>query len=75
MLHNVAHANYQSPQSTACVPTCHPIVLANLQGFWDPLVQLFDHFIERKFTHDHLRSLYSVVDNVEDLLPHIEAKL
>lgn len=53
----------------------HPIVLANLQGFWDPLVELFDHFIERKFTHGHLRSLYSVVDKVDDVLPRIEAAL
>ena len=53
----------------------HPIILANLQGFWNPLVELFDHFIERKFTHSRLRSLYSVVDKVEDVLPRIEAVL
>ena len=53
----------------------HPIILANLQGFWDPLVQLFDHFIERKFTHSRLRSLYSVVDKVDDIIPRIEAVL
>lgn len=53
----------------------HPIVMANLQGFWDPLVELFDHFIERKFAHSRLRSLYSVVDKVEDILPRIKAAL
>lgn len=53
----------------------HPIIIANLNGFWDPLVTLLDHMIQQKFTHSNIRRFYGVVDKVEDILPRIEAAL
>ncbi len=53
----------------------HPIILANLNGFWDPLVTLLDHMIQQKFMHSNIRRFYGVVDKVEDILPRIEAAL
>jgi len=53
----------------------HPIVLVNLNGFWDPLVALLDHIITSGFSHSNIRSMYCVVDRVEDVLPRIEAEL
>lgn len=51
----------------------HPIVLANLQGFWNPLIQLLDHMIARQFAGSNIRRFYGVVDKVDDILPRIEA--
>jgi uncharacterized protein (TIGR00730 family) len=53
----------------------HPIVIANLNGFWDPLIELLHHMIEQKFVNSNIRRFYGVVDKVEDILPRIEAAL
>ncbi|MDO8289585.1 MAG: TIGR00730 family Rossman fold protein [Parvibaculum sp.] len=53
----------------------HPIIIANLNGFWDPLVELLDHMIKAKFMASSIRRFYGVVDKVEDILPRIEAAL
>lgn len=50
-----------------------PIVFLNLNGFWDPLISLLDHMIKEGFARSQIRSIYSVVDKVEDILPRIEA--
>lgn len=52
-----------------------PIVIANLDGFWDPMIELLDHIIKAGFARSNIRSIYSVVDKVEDILPRIEASL
>jgi uncharacterized protein (TIGR00730 family) len=53
----------------------HPIIIANLNGFWDPLVELLDHMIQQEFMRSNIRRFYAVVDKVEDILPRIEAAL
>ncbi len=53
----------------------HPIIIANLNGFWDPLVELFDHMIKQQFMASNIRRFYGVVDKVEDILPRIQAAL
>ncbi|MEQ8268132.1 MAG: TIGR00730 family Rossman fold protein [Parvibaculum sp.] len=53
----------------------YPIVIANLNGFWDPLIELLDHVIKAGFARSDIRRIYSVVDRVEDILPRIEASL
>lgn len=53
----------------------HPIIIANLNGFWNPLVELLDHMIQQQFVRSSVRRFYGVVDNVEDILPRIEAAL
>lgn len=52
-----------------------PIILANIDGFWDPMIELLDHIIKSGFARSNIRSVYSVVDRVEDILPRIEASL
>jgi hypothetical protein len=53
----------------------YPIVIVNLNGFWDPLIELLDHIIEAGFARSDIRRIYSVVDRIEDILPRIEAAL
>ena len=53
----------------------NPIVIANLKGFWDPMIELLDHIIKAGFARSDIRRIYSVVDRVEDILPRIEASL
>ncbi|MFZ3033968.1 MAG: TIGR00730 family Rossman fold protein [Parvibaculum sp.] len=53
----------------------HPIILANLNEFWEPLVELLDHMIIQKFMASNIRRFYGVVDKVEDIIPRIEAAL
>ena len=53
----------------------YPIVLANIDGFWDPLIELLDHMIQAEFASSNVRGIYAVVDRVEDILPRIKAAL
>jgi uncharacterized protein (TIGR00730 family) len=53
----------------------HPIIVANLKGFWRPLIELMDHMIETKFVGENIRGLYSVAERVDDILPRIEAAM
>ncbi len=41
-----------------------PIIILNCHGFYDPLVDLFDHFIENNFAKPKHRDLYNVVTTV-----------
>jgi uncharacterized protein (TIGR00730 family) len=52
-----------------------PVVLANVQGFWDPLIDLLRHmdsqgFVHKTFLPGAAAALpYTVVDRVADVLP------
>ena len=46
-----------------------PIVLANVENFWQPLVKLFDHMRAEEFIRSGLMLRYLVADTVEDVLP------
>jgi uncharacterized protein (TIGR00730 family) len=48
-----------------------PIVLANIEGYWNPLRELFDHMRAEAFIRKNLDVGFIVVDSVEDLLPRI----
>lgn len=45
-----------------------PILLANIDGFWDPLLRLIDHQIGEGYLRGPTEGLYQVVDRVEDVL-------
>lgn len=45
-----------------------PILLINIQNYWGPLVTLIDHVIREGFADESLRSLFTVVDDVESCL-------
>ncbi|HLT02881.1 MAG TPA: TIGR00730 family Rossman fold protein [Geminicoccaceae bacterium] len=46
-----------------------PIVLVNLNRYWDPFIALVDQIVRYKFALPGTRTLYRVVDGVEQVLP------
>ena len=48
-----------------------PILFANINGYWDPLLALFAHMREQEFVPDALRINLLVADRVEDVLPRL----
>ena len=46
-----------------------PILLANVQGFWDPLCALFDHMKALEFIHSRLDFTVLVTNTVGEILP------
>ena len=49
-----------------------PILIANINGFWDPLRDLLYHMTELKFIRPGLSVRYLVVERVEDILPKLQ---
>ena len=49
-----------------------PILLANINGFWEPLCMLLDHMQAREFIRPGLSVRYLVTDKVEDILPKLQ---
>ncbi|HLK81974.1 MAG TPA: TIGR00730 family Rossman fold protein [Xanthobacteraceae bacterium] len=49
-----------------------PILIANIAGFWDPLLVMFDHLLSLGFLTNG-RLAYLVADNVDDILPTLIA--
>jgi uncharacterized protein (TIGR00730 family) len=52
-----------------------PIVLVNAEGFWDPLLALFDRMAAQTFIRPGLELNMLVVDRVEDIVPTIDKAL
>jgi uncharacterized protein (TIGR00730 family) len=50
-----------------------PIVLANIEGFWDPLCALLEHMKELAFIRPGLPVEPIVVGRIEDILPRVRA--
>ena len=46
-----------------------PVVIANVNGFWDPLARLFDHMSEEGFLHSAEKVKPIVIDDVEEIVP------
>ena len=46
-----------------------PILLANIERFWDPLCALLDHMEELQFIRPGLSVKYLVAERVDDILP------
>ncbi|WP_282181022.1 TIGR00730 family Rossman fold protein [Aliiroseovarius marinus] len=42
-----------------------PILLLNVNGFWDPLIGLLDHVINQGFAEESLKGFVTVVDDVD----------
>ena len=49
-----------------------PLVIVNINGFYDPLIELFEHIYEHKFANTELRISYHVASNVKDAVEYIE---
>ena len=52
-----------------------PIVLANIEGFWNPLLAQFESMVTEGFIRPGLDLNLLVVDRVEDIIPAIEQAL
>jgi uncharacterized protein (TIGR00730 family) len=50
-----------------------PIVVANIEGFWDPFLKLLEHMKGETFIRPGLDVHFTVVDKVEKILPAILA--
>jgi uncharacterized protein (TIGR00730 family) len=50
-----------------------PILIANLKGFWDGLLAVFEHMSQAGYIHSATRLNYIVVDKVEDIVPALKA--
>lgn len=48
-----------------------PIVLANINGFWNPLLTLLDHMREETFIRHGFEVSYLVADTAEEVIPTI----
>jgi uncharacterized protein (TIGR00730 family) len=52
-----------------------PVVIADIGGFWRPLLALFEHMREHGFIQPSLEVRYLVAEKIEDVLPMIEVAL
>ena len=50
-----------------------PVIIANVAGFWRPLLALLDHMRQQGFIRPQLEARYLVCDTVDQILPQIEA--
>jgi uncharacterized protein (TIGR00730 family) len=50
-----------------------PILIANIAGFWDPLIAMFDHLRDGGFLPNDRGIDYLVTQDVEDVLPKLQA--
>jgi uncharacterized protein (TIGR00730 family) len=48
-----------------------PILIANIEGFWDPLLAMIAHMRQLAFIRDGLEIDLLTVDRVDDILPHL----
>ncbi|MBS0234627.1 MAG: TIGR00730 family Rossman fold protein [Proteobacteria bacterium] len=48
-----------------------PIIVANINGFWDPFLKLLEHMKAETFIRAGLDVHFTVVDKAEDILPAI----
>jgi uncharacterized protein (TIGR00730 family) len=50
-----------------------PILLANIDGFWEPLLALFTHMRATQFIRPNLAVEILKAERVEDILPRLRA--
>ncbi|MBB4199421.1 Rossman fold protein, TIGR00730 family [Rhodoblastus sphagnicola] len=50
-----------------------PVLIADLSGFWAPLLALLDHMRETGFIRRDYEARYLIADRVEDILPALRA--
>jgi uncharacterized protein (TIGR00730 family) len=52
-----------------------PIVLANIEGFWDPLITMFDSMNRETFIRPGLELKMQIANSVKEIIPAIERSL
>jgi uncharacterized protein (TIGR00730 family) len=51
----------------------NPIVIVNTRRFYDPMLRLLDAAVEERFMDERHRRMWTVVDDVDEVLPAIES--
>lgn len=49
-----------------------PVVIADIDGFWQPLLDLFAHMRQRRFIRSPFEIRYLVAEKIEDVVPMIK---
>lgn len=49
-----------------------PVLLANINGFWTPLLELFDHMRHQEFIRQESEVPYLVANQIDDVLPMLQ---
>ena len=49
-----------------------PIVLADVDGFWQPLLDLFEHLYRERFARPESRESYSIAGNAADVMAMLD---
>lgn len=52
-----------------------PIILCNIEGYWDPLVKLLDHMRAERFIREGLEVRMDVVKSADDVIPAFDRRL
>jgi uncharacterized protein (TIGR00730 family) len=52
-----------------------PIILCNIEGYWDPLVTLLDHMRAENFIRAGMDVMMEVVATAEDVIPALDYRL
>ena len=50
-----------------------PILLANIQNFWEPLLETISHMVEQGFVHSASNMNFVVCDKVSEIVPKLRA--
>ena len=48
------------------------IVIFNIDGYYDKLIQMLDESVEKKFMVPAIREIYTVLDDEEEILKYLE---
>ena len=49
-----------------------PIIICNVNGYWDPLISLIDHLIGQGFCPANNKDYLIIIDNVDDIISALE---
>tara|TARA_B100000676_G_scaffold310489_1_gene377224 strand:+ start:2314 stop:2832 length:519 start_codon:yes stop_codon:yes gene_type:complete len=50
-----------------------PIVLVNIDGYWDPLQRMFQHIAAENYVPKAENDLYAVVSSIDEILPTVRS--
>lgn len=50
-----------------------PLVIVNLDGYWDGLIAMIDGIIEARYARPSFRAFYEIVDSIDAVLPALRA--
>ncbi len=51
----------------------HPVIFVNVNGYWDPLLEVIEHMAESGFVRDTYKRLFTVATTVEDVIAQLLA--